>query len=88
MIIVMMPTVMTTATTTMVRVTTKWGVKPHQNRPSKSRILAGYQIIDFSFFYYGGNDVNADDYDEDYSDIDDYDDDDYNKNHDDIDNNN
>ena len=24
-----------------------WGVEPHQNRPSKSRILAGYQILDF-----------------------------------------
>ena len=24
-----------------------WGVKPHQNRPSKSRIFAGYQILDF-----------------------------------------
>ena len=23
-------------------------VKPHQNRPSKRRILAGYQIIDFT----------------------------------------
>ena len=25
-------------------------IKPHQNRPSKSRILAGYQILDFTFF--------------------------------------
>ena len=29
---------------------TAWGVKPHQNRPSKSRILAGYQILDFTTF--------------------------------------
>ena len=31
----------------------QWGVKPHQNRPSKSRIelLAGYQIIDFTFYF-------------------------------------
>ena len=26
-----------------------WGVKPHRNRPSKSRILAGYQILDFTW---------------------------------------
>ena len=25
---------------------------PHQNRPSKSRILAGYQIIDFTLLFY------------------------------------
>ena len=31
-----------------------WGVKPHQNRPSKSPILAGYQILNFTllFTYY------------------------------------
>ena len=37
-----------------VRVTSKinWEVEPHQNRPSKSRILAGYQIINFTYFYF------------------------------------
>ena len=29
-----------------------WGVKPHKNRPSNSRILAGYQILDVTFLLF------------------------------------